>query len=153
MIRDARGVAWSEKQSRDVDFSVGVQKPKIARRVWHTTVRWILDAAICLLIRKLTRVPEYFVRYEDFVANPAPVLKQIGGLTGLDFGSVGARIERGETMHVGHCIAGNRLRMQGAVRLELDDAWTRELTRSEHRTIWAIGGWLMRWLGYSEARD
>ena len=148
MIRDARGVAWSEKQSREVDFGVGVQKPKLSRPVARTTVRWVLDTAMSSFVRKVAHVPECFVRYEDFVTSPAPVLNDIGRLLDLEFQTVGARLERGETLPVRHCIAGNRLRMEGSIRLRLDDAWKQRLTRRERRTIWAIGGWLLKRLGY-----
>ena len=52
-------------------------------------------------------------------------------------------------MPVGHQIAGNRLRMQGAVRLRGDSEWTQAMPVADRDACWRLAGWYARRYGYS----
>lgn len=149
LVRDARAVAWSLKRGQVRGEALGTERNRDSRPVWraaafwawcHVNVSWV---AACLPPDHRT-----FVRYEDFVAAPGVPLMTIGSLFGLDLSEVASRVIAGEPMTVGHNIAGNRLRMQGSVRLNPDFQWRSRLSRSDQVVIWSIAGPQMFWYGY-----
>jgi hypothetical protein len=51
-------------------------------------------------------------------------------------------------MGVGHAVAGNRLRMAGAIRLKPDMEWAHKLSPRDKRIFWLLAGWLAKQYGY-----
>ena len=88
------------------------------------------------------------VRYEDFVREPARQLLRIGDACGLDCHGLAGALEAGESFSVGHTVAGNRLRMAGAMRLKPDWDWVERLSEADRRTCWRLSGWLMKQYDY-----
>jgi hypothetical protein len=89
------------------------------------------------------------VRYEDFAADPGATLQQVGRLTGLDFSSLARSLESGDPLSPQHNIAGNRVRMDGAIRLRLDERWKTNLSAADRRIFNALAGRALRRFGYS----
>lgn len=94
------------------------------------------------------------VRYEDLRDRPAETLRTLGGFLGVDLEATVGKIERGETLAVGHVIGGNDVRLEQGLRFEPG----RERTRRQ------LPGWvgamtlalcfpLMRRLGYATRRS
>jgi hypothetical protein len=149
LVRDARGVAWSFRQAHERDDRRGVQRRFTPRPAASTALRWLAVNLACGWVRRrLAATPQLVLRYEDLAVGPAAALAAVGQATGLDYGPVVAALERGEALAVGHCIAGNRVRMEGSLRLALDERWRRDLPPGERRLVWALAGGLLRRYGY-----
>ena len=88
------------------------------------------------------------IRYEDFLADPARVLDVVGRVLGADLTELGKRVAAGEPLTSGHKVAGNRLRMQGSIRLRPDTEWRGRLAPRDRATVRAVAGPLMWRYGY-----
>jgi hypothetical protein len=150
LIRDARGVAWAMKKGLRKDDRGGVQRDQPPRAVSRSAAYWVainLQAFwVCHQVRPKRSIR---VRYEDLIADPKETLTRIGTLVDCDLTELSDASEANATFPVGHIIAGNRLRMAGAVRLQLDKEWTKEMPVRDRILCWAIAGWLLTPLGYS----
>jgi hypothetical protein len=150
LVRDVRGVAWSLKKPLERDERQGVQRALPSRPPAATALRWLVTNLACVWIgTRLDQGRPLVLRYEDLARAPAAALAAVGGATGLDYTAVAAAVARGEAVEVGHCIAGNRLRMRGPLRLRLDEEWRRALSPSEQRRVWLFSGGLARRYGYT----
>lgn len=149
VVRDGRGVAWSLLKRYDRDVKAGLQREIVPRPVARTALRWALvNLAVEALCRRLGPARSLRLRYEDLTGDPEAALGRVGRTLGLDLGQVGAALHRGEPMGPGHQIAGNRLRMGGAVRLARDDAWRSDMPADKRATFDRLCGWLLRRYGY-----
>ena len=149
LVRDGRGVAWSLTTPFSRDVRAGVPRDILAKSILRTSWRWrrvnsVSDQVLANAGRNGIRV-----RYEDFVANPRETLRRIYRLVDLGLDDAAEALEQGEELAPGHLIAGNRLRMQGAVRLSGDERWRREMPRRSRWLFWAIAGRVARRYGYS----
>ena len=149
LVRDCRGVAWSGKKRFQKDEQSGVQKDDRGKRVMRTTATWTaINLASSWLRRYLPNDRSIRVRYEDFITQPQVELERIGRLMELDLRPLGTAVAAGQSMDVGHTIAGNRLRMAGSLKLKPDLEWLEKLTATERAKCWALSGWLMKAYGY-----
>jgi len=152
LVRDLRGVAWSLKKSYGADTQAGVQREIRGRTVLRTAVFWsIVNLEAEWVVSQLDKADWCRIRYEDFLQRPRAALSKISALTGLDYAEVADCLERGELVHPGHAVAGNRVRMGGPIRLKLDEEWRSGLRAQERRLIWSAAGWLMRRYGYARS--
>jgi hypothetical protein len=127
----------------------GAGGPAPALSTWEWAQRWIRrNLAAGWLRRRMPRDRSIRVRYEDLVSDPRSVLGEIGRLVNLEMGPLADALIRGEEMEVGHMIAGNRLRMEGRIRLRPDTAWRDRLDPGDRRLFWLLTGWLMKSYGY-----
>lgn len=152
LVRDGRGVAWSMRAAHKKNVIKGVQHDLPARPVARTAVSWWLANALSQ--RALNRVSKnraVRIRYEDFVSDPWGALEAVGALSGLDFGDVYQRLLSGGDFAVGHAVAGNRVRMEGNIRLRPDTAWKDKLPKRQRRVFWLIAGRMARRYGYRRA--
>lgn len=92
-----------------------------------------------------------FLRYEDFLADPATSLRKIGDFVGVETSTLIERVERGEAFDVGHVVGGNRIRFQKAITLRRQgrEGVQHRLTRRQRLLFTTLGGWLNRRYGYS----
>ena len=142
LVRDARGVAFSKK------------KPTIppATPVLVSAVIWVLVNIFSTWVcRQLGAEKARRIRYEDFTDTPEKILNEIGPLSGVDLTDIAAAVSVGESMHIGHIIAGNRIRMDGGVLpRSADREWTGKPSINERCLIKIIAGGLMRYYGFNE---
>jgi hypothetical protein len=89
------------------------------------------------------------LRYEDLVHRPEESLLRLQSCLALDLRDVIVRVENGQSLPVGHQIAGNRVRMHGAVRLRGDSEWTHAMPARDRDACWRLAGWHARRYGYS----
>jgi hypothetical protein len=131
LIRDPRGVAhsWAQRVERPqaIEDSEGTEmrryRPSVAALHW-TTINLGLEIATRL------GIPRQVVRYDDLVASPREVLRDLLSHAGHDpdEGSLGFIRDGVVRVAPGHGIAGNRLRFkQGELRLHPDERWTVEM--------------------------
>lgn len=148
LVRDVRAVAWSQKKPYRQDQAKGLQRSICPTAAWQTTVAWLLGNLATVSARKSSRLASTLIRYEDLVTETDKTIRHISKLTGIDFSQVSSAAVRGEPIHVDHQIAGNRLRMRGAVRLQADWEWFDRLDPTDRRVCWALAGWLAKRFGY-----
>tara|TARA_B100000029_G_scaffold339371_1_gene331583 strand:+ start:692 stop:1648 length:957 start_codon:yes stop_codon:yes gene_type:complete len=149
LVRDSRAVAWSRKKALDRDLTAGVQHALEARPAWYSVVYWTVSNLLAARLRRRAGDRGVLVRYEDFVQDPASELVRIGDACGLDCEPLAASLQAGDAFDVGHTVAGNRLRMAGAVRLKADYDWIEKLPHADRQTCWRLSGWLMRQYDYT----
>ena len=149
IVRDCRGVAWSRKKRFRKDKRAGVAKDDQGNRVSHSALVWMrANLIVSQLRRHLPPERSIRLRYEDLVVQPDVELRRIGSLIELDLSDLATAVVGGQPMTVGHTIAGNRMRMSGAVQLRPDLEWVEKLAWREQATCWSLAGWLMKAYGY-----
>jgi Sulfotransferase family len=147
MVRDGRGVAWSLMKGYKRDVRAGLQRELVPKSALRTGIRWTTVNLAAEQLRHIVGPDRYVrVRYEDFVANPAEAMKTIGGMIGCDLQGVAERLARGEPIETYHQMAGNRLRMSAAIKMEKDEAWRSQMPETTRRQFeWIFGRFLARY--------
>ena len=149
LVRDVRGVAWSQMKTIRRDAGPGAAQDLPGRPAWRTALGWAATNARADWLRRRVGPDRHcFVRYEDFVADPSATLAQIGRAIDLDLTALAESVRSGLPLHIGHTIAGNRLRMAGRVQLRADAEWLHKLSPWNRRICWLLAGWKMRQYGY-----
>ncbi len=149
LVRDCRGVLWSGKKRFRKNDRAGISKDDAGKSIVRTMKIWsVANLLTGQLRRRLPASKSIRLRYEDLIAQPSVELTRIGDLLEVDLKTVAAAVANGESMALGHTIAGNRLRMSGAVRLQPDVEWLERLTWREQAVCWGLVGWLMKAYGY-----
>jgi hypothetical protein len=146
LVRDGRNFIASEQHATD---------PPEAHWRWIRSTpvvvgRWVAyNVLSILLLRPTGRCLR--VRYEDFVRSTGTVLSQISRFIGVDLSDVARQVESGAAIPMRHVAAGNRMRLEGAVRLEPHFAETPSLSTGSLVAFWGLAGWLALSLGYRPA--
>ena len=143
LIRDGRGVVWSQMKPRRKDVEGGIPEDHAAAPSWSTTTRWALRNLECdWLARRLGPERVCRISYEHALA-------EIGRFIGRDLSELGDALASGTEMEVVHLVAGNALRMGGGMVLRPVSDWTAKLPDHDRRVFWLLAGWLARRYGYS----
>ena len=149
LVRDGRGVAWSLKKTFTKSEKAGVQTGLKSHPVWRSAIAWWYANKQSTWVRQqLDDNKSIQIRYEDFIAEPEKILFKIGQFSGLEFDEVAGALEAGESMNVGHTVAGNRLRMNAEIKLRLDEEWKQKMSQIELWQFSAIAGLLLKKYGY-----
>jgi hypothetical protein len=149
LVRDARGVTWSLRKPYRRDDAAGVQRDMPPRPAWRTALMWTWGNTVAAWVsRRFPRERRRLLRYEDFLSDPEHALAGLGRFLGVEMGGLGTRVVNGDLMSAGHNIAGNRLRMQGSVRLRPDFEWRGRLSGMDRATVWTLAWPLLLWYGY-----
>ena len=149
MVRDCRGVLWSGKKRFRKDDRAGISKDDNGKSITQTMKIWtVANLVTDQLRRRLPRGRSIRLRYEDLIAYPHGEIRRIGDLAEMNLESLAAAVGSGESLNVGHTIAGNRIRMSGSVELRPDVEWIEKLTWREQAACWSLVGWLMKAYGY-----
>jgi len=153
LVRDARAVAWSLARPKQRDVEAGVQSDRPGRSVTRTALYWsAVNLQSAWVARRLPPGRVVRLRYEDYARDVEAAFAPLVPALGPDVLAVARRAAAGEALGVGHTIAGNRLRMQGPVRLRLDEEWRARLSPAEHRRVLRVAGPLLRRYGYDTER-
>lgn len=148
LVRDGRAVIWSCKKNPNTDLEGRVlyhDPSTISRR---TVSQWLVINLACDTLTRLAGDRAIRVRYEDFVRAPSSVLERIGRITGFETLRLSEALANGQEMKVGHTIAGNRVRLQGTIRLRADLEWMEKLSPEDRTLFWQRAGWLAKKYGY-----
>jgi len=146
LVRDVRATAWSQAKSYAPDPRMGIASEKPSRAIWKSSLEWMLANVLAEQLAPADR--RCLIQYEDLVNRPEHVLSHLQAALELDLQGVISAVMSDEAVPVGHQIAGNRLRMQGAVRLRGDREWMTAMPAQDRERCWRIAGWLARRYGY-----
>ncbi len=150
LVRDGRGVTWSNKKAFKKNVKMGLQRELYAKPVWRTAAFWIVVNLLSTSVRHwISPHKSILVRYEDFVTCPSETLLKIGDLVNCDFGEVVKDIENQTGLTISHTIAGSRMRMLGRVNLKLDEEWKTKLPLIDKWLFWVFAGWLLNSYRYN----
>jgi hypothetical protein len=143
LVRDGRSFLGSEQNAKDRLESDW----RGLRSTFSILSRWIVYHVLTasLLLR---RGPYLRVRFEEFVGTPGPVLRGIGAFAAVDLSGVIEQVEMGDSIPMRHIAAGNRMRLDGAVRLQHQFAELPILPLRTRLAFWVLAGWLAVGLGY-----
>lgn len=149
LVRDPRAVAFSRARRKE-QLDTAERRPMTQSRparsaadwlVWNTTIRRLFGSG---------PNPYTLLRYEDLIREPTRSVErvlEIADEQGADLSHI-----RGNEVTLGsnHTVSGNPGRFQtGAITLSLDEAWRREMTDRDRRTVERIvGRRLRRSFGY-----
>lgn len=151
LVRDVRGVARSFRKSFARDERAGIERAMPGRSIWRAAAVWNLTNRLAEQVgRQRPAAPFIRIRYEDLVGDCVNVLDRLGPAIGVDLTEVGESLAAGEPLPVGHNIGGNRIRMQGEVRLRRPTGRRSSgLSLAERLVLGAMCGIMRRRYGYS----
>jgi Sulfotransferase domain len=152
LVRDARGVAYSNTKEI-VRQGARTDRPfRVRQRPWKLGVRWMSINLSSHVLRWL-RVPVLFMRYESLVVDPRSELARAARFAGVEATDLAFLREGEASLPAGHLVAGNRMRLErGPVPIRLDDAWQTELPDAQRRLVSLITWPLLRAYGYVGSR-
>lgn len=145
LIRDGRGFLWSEMT---LPGGIPDPHPEWRFQLPVLTMHWPMVNLLSTLLCGGPRHRQLLVRYEDFVADPAAVLRRVGAFIDEDMTSVIAALQKQEPIPIGHPVGGNRMRFGEPVRLKPDTAWKSGLKRGPQVLFWTVAGWAALAYGY-----
>jgi len=150
LVRDGRSLVWSKQKPLKKNVESGVPRDSMAVASWRTSLDWMITNLESEWVVGRTKPGKALrVTYEQFVHNPGAVLKDIEALASEDLTQVSSALAKGEQMHPGHMVGGNRLRMEGGLVLRPNMEWAHRLPPADRRVFWQMAGWLAKRYGYS----
>lgn len=149
LVRDGRGMAWSLSKSIQKDLANGVQREIRGRSVTRTALIWsVVNTQVLRVAKRLPPERKLLLRYEDYLESLETALEPLVDFAGPGVVEAARRAVAGEELPLGHTIAGNRLRMNGAIRLQADHEWREKLNTRDRRRFERVGAPLLRRFGY-----
>lgn len=131
LVRDVRGVAYSNQQKFESDPRGGIMTALSGRGWTHAAVRWMLTNSVANRVRARLGDRAILVRYEDFVGQPAQTLQRLSAFSRLDFRPTAEKLQCGGAFKAGHQIEGNRLRMYDRIELKPDIRWRQHMSKTK----------------------
>lgn len=146
LVRDVRGVAWSLSKAYEADAAKGLQRVIVPKPLLYSAARWAyVNLAAEWLCRKVGPSKHLRIRYEDVAADPVGSLERIASLAGV---ALDPQDFEAGAFNPAHQVAGNRLRMQKAIRVKSDDSWQREMPSRKRKLLTRACGILLARYGY-----
>lgn len=149
MVRDSRGVAYS--------WTKQVRKPEVAGESYmpryHPGRQSLYWLAFNVMFEALpaSGVPVMRLRYESLLEDPRTEVERVARFAGIavDEPALAYLDERSVDLAPNHTVSGNPMRFKnGRMDLRMDDAWRRELPRSQAAVVHAVTWPLQRRYGY-----
>lgn len=150
LVRDSRGVAYSNTKKVERQGSQEDRPFRVQRHPRKTSVKWAWFNLSYPVLRWFG-TPMMRIRYETLVREPRATLEAVAAFLGTPLGSEGLGFLHDDIVELpsGHIPAGNRMRLvSGSVTLRIDDAWRRELDPHARRLVTRITWPLLRRYGY-----
>lgn len=147
IVRDPRGAAYSWQKK--------VFLPKSGRRMpIYAPVKsaffWSLWNIEVSIFQKKLKEHYYLLRYEDLIAHPRKITKELMHFLGeTNGGSLEFFGDHAVTLKENHTVSGNKMRFQtGLVPLKVDEEWRQKMTfRDKVIVSFLTWPWLLRY-GY-----
>jgi hypothetical protein len=112
-----------------------------AARTWENDQRTISS-----IVDGVPAGRQLLLRYEDLCREPARQLRRLYAFCGVE------PVEPPESVtSADHHVLGNSIRLNGSIRIRLDEAWRASLNEGEVREILSIAGERNQGLGYTTA--
>ncbi|HEU5043016.1 MAG TPA: sulfotransferase [Nocardioidaceae bacterium] len=135
LVRDPRAVVHSWRRAKE--YTAGGRTGTIGTRGLAGTVRrWTSNGLSAEALRRRLPASRWlFLRYEDFVAGPAPAVERI--LAHLhEPGPAPFTDDQTVALHPNHIVAGNPSRfVTGSVAISADDEWRRAMSGRDQRLV------------------
>ena len=149
LVRDGRGVLNSSLKSSynilHLDGIKRVYKGKVDKDPIKIINKWLYINIRNFLILKIFRKKKtFFLRYEDFVSNPANYLKNIYDWINLNFQESALQLDRSEN----HILGGNSSRINAKEIKKQDDTWKSNLDEKILSKFNKRAGWFNKIIGY-----
>lgn len=142
IVRDPRGTVYSSLRKQAGGEQV--TRRQMARSGYATLSWYVGNRAACAVRRVHGPGRSLFVRYEDFVRDPAHTIERIAQLVGEPVRAADLPTSS-PVFHATHTVAGNENRFRtGPVRLEEDVAWRTHLHPADRAVIAMIAAPLLR---------
>jgi hypothetical protein len=145
LVRDPRGVAFSwQKHVRSDSEPRDMPRSPVVKTAAH----WVSNN---LLVQfSLKRLSDAYsrVRYEDLVAFPDDIVRQISNATANPARWEKQKLQHSDEYHLVGSNPGVRRNLGGDLRLRLDEEWQVLLPRRQRRLVTAVCGGLMAAYGY-----
>jgi hypothetical protein len=146
MVRDSRGVAYSWMKTVARPEADGGEMTRYAPG--RAALLWNAHNAAFGLLRR-TGVPVYRLRYEELLADPVRVIRELAEFAGLDPGPLDFFGDGTVRLGTCHSAAGNPMRFTtGELPLRHDDAWRAALPPRQRRLVGALTAPLLTAYGY-----
>jgi hypothetical protein len=145
LVRDVRAVAYSRRRRR-----VSARREMRRSGSFANAVKWIERNLGSEAVRRRHQPPQScFLRYEDFITDPARTLQDLVTMLGEETDRLPLEGERTALLGRNHAVAGNPSRFaKGEVKLRLDDEWIYEQRARDRVLVTAITLPLLRKYGY-----
>lgn len=143
LVRDPRGVAFSWQKQVPSDSEPGDMPRSTAIK---TAARWASNSLFIQFSLKRLSSVYLRVRYEDLVARPDDIAREISHATS-NIASSNARAGHMIWLSNEHHLVGSnpgvRRNLGDNLRLKLDEEWRTQLPRSQQRLVTAVCGCIM----------
>ncbi len=149
LVRDPRAVAFSWTRDKvDPDAPGGERMIKLPSAV--TGLYWNVWNVATERLCRLHGIPRMLVRYEDLVSAPRQVITEICNWAGIEGRQLPFVDDYTVNLSTNHAVSGNAIRFnQGHIRIRIDDAWQREMPRSQQMAAWVASWPTRRRYGYT----
>jgi Sulfotransferase domain. len=150
LVRDSRGVAYSNGKKIERQGSRPGQKYRAQRGPKKSSVKWTWFN-LSYPVLSWFGTPMMRVRYEALVRHPRATTEAIAAFLGIDLSPSDLDFLHDGSVDLpsGHIPAGNRMRLvSGTVALRVDDVWRRELDPRSRKIVTRITWPLLKRYGY-----
>jgi len=155
LVRDSRGVAYSNTKKVARQGSRADKQFRVQRHPRKTSVKWTWFNLSYPVLRWFG-TPMLRIRYEALVRQPTAVVARVAEFLGLSLapGDLDFLHDGSVDLPIGHIPAGNRMRMvSGTVPLRVDDAWRDGLDPSARRLVTRLTWPLLKHYGYLDPQE
>lgn len=119
LVRDPRGVSYSQAKTKPKTDSGDAGSLMIRRNSFKSTVSWLKENYSAVRLAREVKLYKR-IRYEDYCRDPEAAIAEISGKVPPDNGGTGLV----QTMHGQHSVSGNPVRVSREPRvLRLDEEW------------------------------
>jgi hypothetical protein len=148
LVRDPRAVVFSWQRRKELFPAAASEAPKVymeQHRAVRSTAYWVgLNLGIEAMRRELGPKRYLRIAYEDFIREPVTQLEEIMSFLDLDLDSFPFVHDDELILMPNHSVSGNPSRFStGAVKLQADDEWRRQMPLRHKRLVtllsWPLG--------------
>ena len=139
LVRDPRGVVFSwQKQVVRADGDGTDQMLRYGAA--SASARYVFYNVMAHGMRLLRHTPYQFLRYEDLIADPEPVLRRVLAHAEVTAPATLAFLKGHEaTLNPNHTVDGNPMRLKtGPLTLRVDDGWRGQMESRQRMTVTAL---------------
>jgi len=152
LVRDVRGCMWSNLRLNNQAAEQG-EFSGIPWASFRTALHWPIANMVAQAYQHA--YPEHYlrIRYEDFVASPAAVMRSLSDFLEMDLSAQAALVDQMRTQALvlprTHQVSGNRLRFRDQFKIRGDFSWRTSLQGHQRLLAWVCAGFVAQRYGYT----